>query len=58
MKNAIKQVLMQRQTVLGLLLMEENRQSVTKDSTGEADRLSQTLLLDQVVNLVDGESIA
>ena len=44
--------------MLGLLLMEENRQSVTKDSTGEADRLSQTLLLDQVVNLVDGESIA
>ena len=41
---------------MGLLLIEENPQLVTKLDKLQVDRLSQTLLLDLVVNIVESEN--
>ena len=55
LRHAIKQTMIQRQTVLGLLLIEENRQIVPQLERSQVDRLSQTLLVDLVVNIADSE---
>lgn len=52
LRQAIKQTLIQRQTVMGLLLIEENNTLRNKLDGKQVDRLSQTLLLDLVINIV------
>ena len=47
---------MQRQTVLGLLLIEENRRVGKELEKAQADKLSETLILDLVVNIVESEN--
>ena len=46
----------QRQTVLGLLLLEENATIKGKLDKEQVSRLSQTLLLDLIVNTVQSGS--
>ena len=51
MRQAIGQTLIQRHTVVALLLIEENRQLLANVDRNQVDRLSRTLLLDLVINI-------
>ena len=55
LSQAITQTLTERQTVLGLLLIEENREAVKDIAMGQVEKLTQTVLLDLVVNMVEHE---
>ena len=49
--HAIQQTLSQRQTVFGLLLMEENKSLATKVDKQMSERLVQTVMMDLIVNI-------
>ena len=49
--HAIQQTLSQRQTVVGLLLMEENKSLATKVDKQMSEKLVQTVMMDLIVNI-------
>jgi len=56
LRQAIGQTLIQRHTVIALLLIEENRTLVNDVDRNQIDRLSRTLLLDLTVNMQRDDS--